>query len=181
MFDVFSRINEGQKRRFYEGFLTTANNEKQFCTTRVGVRVGVSFGVRTTGCIASLSVRLYPMIEEEECVVCGMRAESMHKRKGPRRSPFRNCLFDAFHTQVSTNDTDIRLEQRLEGGVEIVGGITDHNASVQFPAHDLRLIPILPETTTQIDLAWRSDRGMTEEMKMFMDIVLRMKPMEQNN
>ena len=164
MFDVFLRINEGQKYRFYEGFPTTANNEKQFCTTRVGVRVGVSFGVRTTGCIASLSVGLYPMIEEGECSECGICAESMHKRKGPRCSPCRNRLFDAFHTQISTNDTDIRLEQRLEGGVEIVGGITDHDASVQFLAHDLRLIPILLETTPQIDLAWRSDRGMTEEM-----------------
>ena len=121
------------------------------------------------------------MIEEGECGECGICVESMHKRKGPRRSPFRNCLFDAFHTQVSRDDTDIRLEQRLEGGVEIVGGITDHDASVQFLAHDLRLIPILPETTTQIDLAWRSDRGMTDEMKMFRDTVLRMKPMEQKN
>ena len=43
--------------------------------------------------------------------------------------------------------------------------------AVRLLTENLRLIPILPETTTQIDLAWRSDRGMTDEMKRFMDIV----------
>ena len=46
------------KRRFFKGFLAITNNEKQPRTTPVGVRVGVSVGVRKTSCIAPLSSRL---------------------------------------------------------------------------------------------------------------------------
>ena len=46
------------KRRFFKGFLAITNNEKQPRTTPVGVRVGVSVGVRKTSCIAPLSVGL---------------------------------------------------------------------------------------------------------------------------
>ena len=54
---VFSRYNRIKKRRIYNGFLTIAHNEIQAFTTRVGVRVGVSVGVRKTRCITLLSVR----------------------------------------------------------------------------------------------------------------------------
>ncbi len=64
-FGVLSWVNRRQKRRFYDGFLTTANNEKQFCTTRVGVRVGV----RKTSCIALLSVRLSNKINLKDEVI----------------------------------------------------------------------------------------------------------------
>ena len=55
---LFLSINDGQKRRFFKGFLTITNNEKQPRKTPVGVRVGVSVGVRKTSCIAPLTVRL---------------------------------------------------------------------------------------------------------------------------
>jgi hypothetical protein len=55
---LFLSINDDQKRRFFKGFLTITNNEKQPRTTPVGVRVGVSVGVRKTSCIAPLSVGL---------------------------------------------------------------------------------------------------------------------------
>ena len=66
---VFLLINGVQKRRFFKGFLTITNNEKQPRTTPVGVRVGVSVGVRKTSCIVPLSVGLSNKFNLKEEVI----------------------------------------------------------------------------------------------------------------